>query len=187
MKSSITAKILGMGLFFVFCFILPAGQSFARNIQCVWGVDAANVRTGPGMNNEVLFIAWRYEPLTVKQIKGKWAEVAEHYRYTDDEEGQKLKKGLIDKVKTGEKPVGEQPEVNTGWIHTKLLKRARCAQVRTEFLNFRTGPGVSFKTAWTLQWGYSLKYLGQRNGWYKLTDGKSTGWVHSGYVWSPWL
>jgi uncharacterized protein YgiM (DUF1202 family) len=173
MSKTTIAKLLS--LVFIFSFVLSVKTGFTRNIQCVWK-SAVNVRSGPGINNEVLFIAWRYEPLTVLETSGNWTKVAEHYR------------GL-EKVRVLK---GEHPHGLIGWLynnpkHSPSLRRTRCLSVRAEFLNFRTGPGTRFRPGWRMEWGYSFKYLEQKNGWYKVTDGETTGWVSSYYVWSPWL
>lgn len=172
MSIKIAVKLLSS----VFVFLVTLSSiGFTRNIQCV-RKPAVNVRSGPGMGNEVLFIAWRYEPLTVLETKGNWVKVAEHYRG--------LEKTMVSK--------GEHPHGLVGWLYNNPMRnpsieRTRCLSIRTEFLNFRSGPGIGFDSQWKMEWGYSFRYLGQKGSWYKVTDGEHTGWVSSYYVWSPWL
>jgi len=168
MNRIVSFKLFSLGT--ILFFALASQTVSAKNVQCVW-TKAANVRTGAGTGNKILFRVWHYEPLTVIGGSGDWVKVAEHYRGTN-------KKRILS---------GDHPRGLTGWIHKSLIKKARCLSVRSEFLNIRSGPGGKYKAKWKVQWGYPFKYLTEKGGWYKVTDGVSTGWISSNFVWSPWL
>jgi uncharacterized protein YgiM (DUF1202 family) len=170
MSCNTSRKFSFLSLVFIFCFILFVQNSFSRDIQCVQ-TKAANIREGAGTNHKILFRAWQYEPLTVLEYKGNWARVAEHYRGTP-------KKRIL---------TGGHPKGLTGWIRKDLIKRERCISIRAGVLRLRAGPGRQYKTECRIKWGYSFKYLTKSGIWYKVTDGTSTGWVSSKFVWSPWL
>ncbi len=55
---------------------------------------------------------------------------------------------------------------------------------RCWFLNMRQGPGIRFRIKKTLKAGTPLKILGRDpvSGWYKVNDGRSTGWCSHRYI-----
>ena len=49
-------------------------------------------------------------------------------------------------------------------------------------LNIRSGPGISYKKVGSLKKGTVVTVLESANGWYKVTDGSTTGYVSDAYV-----
>ena len=49
-------------------------------------------------------------------------------------------------------------------------------------LNVRSGPGTSYKKVGSLKKGSAVTILETANGWYKVTDGKLTGYVSDDYI-----
>ena len=67
-----------------------------------------------------------------------------------------------------------------------LLGGTALAEVKTTgTVWMRSGPGLSYDQVSSLSEGKSLEYLGESSvddrgvAWYKVSDGKNTGWVSS--------
>ncbi|MFH1701890.1 MAG: SH3 domain-containing protein [Nitrospirota bacterium] len=118
----------------------------------------ANIRTGPGTNYENTWEVYKYMPLLKVGISlsGEWYAVK-------DVDG----------------------DVN--WIHKRLVtSRYRCAVVKTEEVNVRTGPGTSYSKCFfsPAKKYYSFRVLKRKGIWVKVRDElNNTGWIHRNYLW----
>lgn len=87
------SRILGVCLLFT-CFIFTGGDTAAAERMSAKG-DIANIRSGPGAKNELLWQIEKYHPVLVVEKKGVW------YRFRDFEgdEGW-IHASLLDKTHT---------------------------------------------------------------------------------------
>jgi SH3-like domain-containing protein len=76
---------------------------------------------------------------------------------------------------------------DVNWIHKKLVtSRYRCAVVKTEEVNVRTGPGTSYSKCFfsPAKKYYSYRVLKRKGMWVKVRDeSNNTGWIHRSYLW----
>lgn len=116
----------------------------------------ANLRQGPGTNYRKLWEVFRYMPFKKLSGKGNWLQVK-------DVEG------------------------DTFWIHKKLVTQSfKCAVVKAEKANFRTGPGThNPQVEWSPMTTYfSMKVLKFKGKWLKIMDDAGDiAWVHRSLVW----
>ncbi|PIR22311.1 MAG: hypothetical protein COV44_08835 [Deltaproteobacteria bacterium CG11_big_fil_rev_8_21_14_0_20_45_16] len=73
------------------------------------------------------------------------------------------------------------------WIFKGLVTSSyKCAVVKAEKANLRTGPGLKYKQA---PWGpaqkyYAFKVIGSKDPWYHVQDAAGgKAWVHSSLIW----
>lgn len=127
------------------------------NALCV-SAQKANLRAGPGTNYEIAWEVYKYMPFSKVgvSLSGDWYAVR-------DVDG----------------------DVN--WIHKRLVtNRYRCAVVKIQEVNVRTGPGTNYSKS-TLSLAkkyYSFKILQRRGIWIKVKDDMGNiGWIHKNYLW----
>ncbi|HAK88985.1 MAG TPA: hypothetical protein DHV16_08470 [Nitrospiraceae bacterium] len=122
---------------------------------CV-GTQKANLRSGPGTNYEVAWEIYKYMPFSKVgvSLSGDWYAVK-------DVDG----------------------DVN--WIHKDLLTgKYKCAVVKTEEVNTRTGPGTKYSKSGAAKKYFSFKVIGTKGIWVKLIDEwNNTFWIHRDYLW----
>jgi len=119
-------------------------------------VPEANLRQGPGTRYEKSWEVFKYMPLRKLGQRGKWSRVA-------DVDG------------------------DTHWVYSGLVTRAmRCAVVKVDKANVRTGPGTQYATS---PWGpvekyYAFKVTGSKGEWVKVQDEVlNDGWVAKRLLW----
>jgi uncharacterized protein YgiM (DUF1202 family) len=124
---------------------------------CV-NVSVANVRSGPGMQYDIVWKVYRYMPFKKvgTSISGDWYAV----RDVDGE---------------------------VSWINRTLVRSdVRCAVVKSVRTNVRKGPGIRYrKTSSSPAQQYaSFKVLGRRGHWLKVrSEWGETGWIHKSNLW----
>lgn len=117
----------------------------------------ANLRKGPGTKYSKSWEVYKYMPFKILKRKGLWAKVS-------DVDGE------------------------THWIHRKLVTDSyKCAVIKTEKANLRTGPGTRYrkeKTYGTAEKYMSFRLLKTKGNWAKVQDeyGDSM-WVHRSLIW----
>ena len=118
--------------------------------------DWANLRQGPGTNFEVMWKVYKYMPFKVLKKKKEW------YRLQDT-------------------------EGDIYWAHKKLLtSEFKCAVIKKEKTNLRTGPGTNFpmvKGSPAPKF-YVMKVLKIENNWVHGIDSLGDkAWVYLPLVW----
>ncbi len=127
------------------------------NALCV-NTQRANVRIGPGENYEVIWEVYKYMPFVKVgfSLSGEWYAVSD-----------------IDQ------------DVN--WIHKRLVTdKYKCAVVKTEVVNVRTGPGTNYSKSSLspAKIYYSYKIMKRKGMWVKVMDEwGDIGWIHRNYLW----
>jgi SH3-like domain-containing protein len=127
------------------------------NALCI-NTEKANVRTGPGTNYEVIWEVYKYMPFMKVgvSLSGEWYAVK-------DVDG----------------------DVN--WIHKRLLtNKYKCAVVKTEDVNVRTGPGTKYSKSFSnpAKKYHTFKVLKRKGAWVRVQDEwGSTGWIKRNYLW----
>lgn len=127
------------------------------NALCV-STQKANLRAGPGTNYRIVWEVYKYMPFKKigVSLSGDWYGVK-------DVDG----------------------DVN--WIHKSLLtSRYRCAVVKTEEVNVRTGPGTGYSKCFfsPAKRYYSYKVLKRKGMWVRVKDEQGNiGWIHRNYLW----
>jgi SH3-like domain-containing protein len=130
-----------------------------RNLDalCV-SMQKANLRDGPGTNYEIAWEVYKYMPFLKvgTSLSGKWYAVG-------DVDG------------------------DVKWIHKRLVtSRYRCAVVKTQEVNVRTGPGTNYSKSFIspAKKYYSFRVLKRKGMWVKVRDElNNTGWIHRNYLW----
>jgi SH3-like domain-containing protein len=118
----------------------------------------ANVRTGPGTGYKIAWKVYRYMPFTKVNVSpsGSWYAVK-------DVDG----------------------DVN--WINKGLVtSRYRCAIVKSETANIRTGPGLSHPGKFTEPATRydTFRVLGKKGDWVKVRDEYGdSGWIYEKLLW----
>jgi len=129
------------------------------NALCV-NVSKANLRTGPSTNYEIAWVVYKYMPLVKvgASLSGDWYAVR-------DVDG------------------------DVSWIHKKLVtKKYKCAVVKKEEVNVRTGPGTKYSKSFLSPANqyYSFKVLQKKGIWVRVQDEwADIGWIHGDYLWIP--
>lgn len=128
----------------------------SANALCV-KADRANIRTGPGKNFEKIWEVYRYMPFVKvgSSLSGEWYAVK-------DVDG----------------------DVN--WIYKRLLTdKYRCAVVKKEEVNVRTGPGKKYSRSFLspARKYYSFRVLKIKGAWAKVKDDRGVGWIYRNFLW----
>ena len=127
------------------------------NAVCV-KVPKANLRVGPGTDHKVAWQVFKYMPFKKVGVclNGNWYAVK-------DVDG----------------------DVN--WIYSGLLSTTyRCAVVKKERVNIRTGPGTNFSISamGPAKMYYSFRVLEKRGVWGRVqNEWGRIGWIHSNFLW----
>jgi SH3-like domain-containing protein len=116
----------------------------------------ANLRSGPGTNHEKLWEVFKYMPLKRLGKKGVWYKVS-------DVDG------------------------DTYWVYGPLItSKYKCAVVKDEKANVRTGPGTNYKqTSFSpaLKY-YSFRVLKIQGKWVRVQDEYGDkGWIYKPLLW----
>lgn len=127
------------------------------NALCV-RASKANLRTGPGAKYEIGWTVFKYMPFKKvgSSVSGDWYAV-------EDVDGVVL------------------------WIHKDLVTKSyRCATVKSDEVNVRTGPGRhrAKKFGEPMKRYYSARVVEERRTWVKIEDADGDiGWIHRNYLW----
>ncbi|THB76669.1 MAG: hypothetical protein D3926_17055 [Desulfobacteraceae bacterium] len=132
--------------------LLSPATAFAQERVCV-NTKIANLRSGPGTDNQILWQVEKYHPLIILKKKGNWYQIK-------DFEGDKawLHKSLIGKIEAV--------------ITIKKKCNVRSGPGTGNAILFTTERGVPFKV---------IKKKGNWLN-IKHADG-DTGWIHKSLVW----
>lgn len=118
--------------------------------------DTANLRSGSGTNHEKLWEVYRYMPFKQVGRKGPWRKVR-------DVDG------------------------DVYWVHSKLLTgKYKCAVVKSDEANVRTGPGTKYRKARMspAYRYYSFKVLSVKGQWVKVVNQyRDSGWIYKPLLW----
>ncbi|WP_417910953.1 SH3 domain-containing protein [Candidatus Electronema sp. PJ] len=115
--------------------------------------DNVNIRSAPGMKEQVLWKLGQGFPLRVLKRSGKWLQVR-------DFEGES---GWIPKSAVSKE----------GHMVVKVRKK----------VSLRSSPSVNSNIVAKAGYGVVLKTLGKRKGWVKVGQGGVTGWVREDLLW----
>jgi len=120
--------------------------------------EYANLRNGPGTTFAKTWEVYKYMPFAEVEKKGDWYKVK-------DVDG------------------------DTHWIFGKLITtKYKCAVVKNEKANVRTGPGTNFKEtdfSPVLRY-YSFKVEKIEGDWVKVVDQDGDGgWIYKPLLWIP--
>jgi SH3-like domain-containing protein len=124
---------------------------------CVKG-SLVNVRSGPGTGYKSVWQVFRYMPLKKVgvSLSGDWYAVR-------DVDG------------------------DVSWIHKTLVTGAyRCAIVKSEIVNVRTGPGTHYPKKYSepMKQYDSFRVLKTKGAWVRVKDDmNNSGWIHKRYLW----
>ena len=119
-------------------------------------VSEANLRGDPSTKQEKTWTVFKYMPFSKLSRKGNWFKVK-------DVDG------------------------DIHWIYSKLVTdKYKCAVVKTETVNVRSGPGTKYKKnilspspKYT-----SFKVIDTKSSWVKVMDEDGdTGWIHKKLLW----
>ncbi|GAB4422331.1 MAG: hypothetical protein OHK0032_17850 [Thermodesulfovibrionales bacterium] len=139
----------------VLCIVFLALTAAHANALCV-SAQKANLRTGPGTNYEIAWEVYKYMPFVKVgvSLSGQWYAV-------------------------------KDVDSDVNWIHKSLVtNRYRCAVVKTEEVNVRTGPGTKYSKIGVAKKYYSFKVIGTKGIWVKVKDEwNNVGWNHHNYLW----
>ena len=99
---------------------------------------------------------------------------------------------ILDSIESRQQPEGstssqqvEQSQSSTGNVVVPPDMMGQVANPpRCWWLNMRQGPGIRFRVIKVLKAGTPLKILGRdpNSGWYKVNDGRVTGWCSNRYI-----
>jgi uncharacterized protein YraI len=138
---------------------IPMTQASAKaSDSAVVTVPALNLRTGPGLDYEILRVLPRGEQMTVLDLgkDGLWTRVS-----------------LADGME--------------GWVYSQFISAVgeTDSQVLLDSVNLRTGPGFGYRTVRQLSKGQALTLTGRslQSDWLSVRLPNGTGgWVFSAYV-----
>lgn len=119
-------------------------------------VPEANLRQGPGTNFDKSWEVFKYMPLQKTGQRGSWYQM-------QDVDG------------------------DSHWVYSKLVtSNMRCAVVRVETANVRTGPGTNYENSplSPVEKYYSFKVIETQGDWVKVEDEVfNEGWVYKPLLW----
>lgn len=151
-------KMLKAYLIFGLLVIVPSHLFLlASDAQAICvKASLANLRKGPGTNYQKMWEVFKYMPFRKLRQKGNWLHVK-------DVDG------------------------DVHWIHKKLVTGSyKCAAVKVEKANFRSGPGTSHpQVSWSPMVKYfSMKVIRFKGEWVEVMDARGDmAWVHRSLVW----
>jgi len=120
------------------------------------GVSEANLRQGPGTRHEKSWTVYKYMPLESLGRQGRW------YRVKD-------------------------VDGDVHWVNRRLVTQAmRCAVVKAQRANVRTGPGTHHARAplGTVERYYSFRVIGRDGRWVRVQDElRNRGWISRALLW----
>jgi SH3-like domain-containing protein len=138
----------------VLAAFLIAGNAFAAAKYASIGVKEGNVRSCASTKCAVKFKVWKYTPVEMLNVSKD-----KNWVEVRDFEGFK------------------------GWAHKDILSETPGMSAKSD-ANVRTEPSVSAPVAWTVEKGYSLKFLKKQGAWLQVTDDAGTkGWINQSVVW----
>lgn len=120
-------------------------------------VDKANLRAGPSTKKKITWEVFKYMPLIKVKTKGSWIKVKDF-------------------------------ENDHHWVYKTLVtSRYKCAVVKVEKANLRTGPGSKYAKASDLPSveKYTVfKFERVKNNWAKVTDSYGDSyWIYRKLIW----
>ena len=121
------------------------------------GVPEANLRQGPATQYEKSWEVFKYMPLKKIGQEGKWYKV-------------------------------EDVDGDIHWVYSRLTTNGmRCAVVKVDKANVRTGPGTRFAKSplSPVDKYYSFKIIDSKGAWVKVQDEVfNDGWVAKSLLWT---
>jgi SH3-like domain-containing protein len=141
-------------LFLILCLVHSVPFAAAMCVKTA----KANTRSGPGVQYETIWEAYKYMPFEKVgvSVSGKWYAVR-------DVDG------------------------DVSWIHKNLVTNAfRCAVVKKSRVNVRKGPGTRYRKTrlgFARQY-YSFRVMKRSGAWVKTRDESGeVGWIHKDFLW----
>ena len=131
-----------------------AANAFAAAKFASIGVKEGNVRACPGAKCAVKFKVWKYTPVEMLGVSKD-----KNWVEIKDFEGYR------------------------GWVHKDLLSETPGFSAKMD-ANVRSAPRADAPIAWTVEKGYSFKFLKREGAWLQVTDDAGTkGWINQSVVW----
>ncbi|MDR0734938.1 MAG: SH3 domain-containing protein [Elusimicrobiota bacterium] len=138
----------------VLAALLISGNAFAAAKYASIGAKEGNIRSCASTKCAVKFKVWKYTPVEMLSVSKD-----KNWVEVRDFEGFK------------------------GWAHKDILSEAPGMSTKSD-ANVRTEPSVSAPVAWTVEKGYSFKFLKKQGAWLQVTDDAGTkGWINQSVVW----
>jgi SH3-like domain-containing protein len=138
--------------------VMSAASLTLSGQAAAWCVNVpeANLRQGPGTEHEKSWEVFKYMPLKKVGQKGGWYHM-------QDVDGDRH------------------------WVHGDLVtNRMKCAVVKAETANVRTGPGTHHDKSplSPVERYYSFKVIETRGNWVKVEDEVfNEGWIYKPLLW----
>ncbi len=135
-------------------FFLITSYGMAAAQRYAVSSNKANIRSGPGTKNDVLWEVEKYHPLEVLKKKDPWY----YFRDFEGDKGWIHKKLLVKN------------------ISTVITKKDKC--------NVRSGPGTTHEILFSTEKGIPFKVLKRKGKWLRVlhSDGDK-GWIYESLVW----
>jgi SH3-like domain-containing protein len=138
----------------VLAFLLIACNAFAAAKFASIGAKRGNIRSCASTKCAVKFYAWKYTPVEMLGVSKD-----KNWVEVRDFEGFK------------------------GWAHKDILSDTPGMSAKSD-ANVRTEPSSTAPVAWTVDKGYSFKFLKKQGAWLQVTDDAGTnGWINQSVVW----
>ncbi|MCI5222540.1 MAG: peptide-binding protein [Candidatus Electrothrix sp. AR4] len=145
-------------ILFIFVLLMTLGATTAIAKMVAIKNDNANMRSGPGTNNKIIWKLGKGFPLKVLKRSGKWFRV-------QDFEGET---GWVHKKVVN----------RSGHMIVKAQKASKGK------INIRSKPNTKAKLVAQAYYGVVFKTLEQQKGWVKVQhSGKVTGWIKRSLLW----
>ncbi|MBE2200758.1 MAG: SH3 domain-containing protein [Anaerolinea sp.] len=161
--------LIGLLLVLAGMFILPT----ALNAQetAVVNTGALNVRSGPGVNYNVVTVVYQGQAVTLlgRNSNNSWVKV----QTAGGQQGWVNALLLTTNTTISNLPVVDAPAVTA------------TAVITTGALNVRSGPGVQYGVVTAVSQGQSVALLGRNSSssWVKIqTGGGQQGWINAAYI-----
>lgn len=135
--------------------VMLAFMSFGKNKVITVSSIAMNVRTGPGIDNEISTQVQRGDKLVVLKEQKQWYQVRLKTRQTGW-----VASWLFDDSQ-------DSPPTN------------QVATVNTADTKLRESPNLDSDVVKTLKKGKAVTITSEKNGWSNVTVGKKNGWIYS--------
>ncbi|MDR1124001.1 MAG: SH3 domain-containing protein [Elusimicrobiota bacterium] len=138
----------------VLAVLLIASNAFAAAKYASIGVTVGNIRSCASAKCAIKFKVWKYTPVEMLSISKDKTWVE-----VRDFEGFK------------------------GWAHKSILSETPGMSAKSD-ANVRAEPSADAPVAWTVDKGYSFKFLKKQGAWLQVTDDAGTsGWINQSVVW----
>ena len=145
-------------------------MAIAANQTVTSATDDLNVRSGPGLNYEIISTLNKGDLYPVLKEEGEWIQI-------NLNDGQK---GWVANYLVSVKDGSTSNQVNTEQARTNEDTKSGIITVNS--LNLRSEPSLNGNILGKLQKDDNVRIISESNGWIEISHNGESGWISSQYI-----